>query len=203
MNNWFTVKVKYTKQLDNGSLKRVSEPYLLAAMTFTDAEARIYEELGQIIRGEFNVVGITRTEIHDIFAYDDVDLWYKVKIKYESADADSEKAKKVTQNFLVSANSVKEAYERIKESLSTLLVDFEIPSIMVSPIVEIFPYAENLDKEISRTPIEKVEVEEEEEDNSAKGGGVFSSSGSDVDDEDENSDEDEDESEIEDSTDED
>ena len=205
MNNWFTVKVKYTKQLDNGALKRVSEPYLLAAMTFTDAEARIYEELGQIIRGEFNVVGITRTEIHDIFAYDDVDLWYKVKIKYESADADSEKAKKVTQNFLVSANSVKEAYERIKESLSTLLVDFEIPSIMVSPIVEIFPYAENLDKEISRTPIEKVEVEEEEEDNSSKGGGVFSSSGSDVDDEDENSDEDEDEdeSEIEDSTDED
>lgn len=203
MNNWFTVKVKYTKQLDNGALKRVSEPYLLAAMTFTDAEARIYEELGQIIRGEFNVVGITRTEIHDIFAYDDVDLWYKVKIKYESADADSEKSKKVTQNFLVSANSVKEAYERIKESLSTLLVDFEIPSIMVSPIVEIFPYAENLDKEISRTPIEKVEVEEEEEDNSSKGGGVFSSSGSDVDDEDENSDEDEDESEIEDSTDED
>ena len=106
---------------------------------------------------------------------------------------------------MVSANSVKEAYERIKESLSTLLVDFEIPSIMVSPIVEIFPYAENLDKEISRTPIEKVEVEEEEEDNSSKGGGVFSSSGSDVDDEDENSDEDEDEdeSEIEDSTDED
>jgi hypothetical protein len=205
MNNWFTVKVKYTKQLDNGALKRVSEPYLLAAMTFTDAEARIYEELGQIIRGEFNVVGITRTEIHDIFAYDDVDLWYKVKIKYQSADADSEKAKKVTQNFLVSANSVKEAYERIKESLSTLLVDFEIPSIMVSPIVEIFPYAENLDKEISRTPIEKVEVEEEEEDDSSKGGGVFSASGSDVDDEDEESDEDEDESEseIEDSTDED
>ena len=77
MNNWFTVKVKYTKQLDNGALKRVSEPYLLAAMTFTDAEARIYEELGQIIRGEFNVVGITRTEIHDIFAYDDVDTWFK------------------------------------------------------------------------------------------------------------------------------
>ena len=66
MNNWFTVKVKYTNQLDNGAFKRVSEPYLLAAMTFTDAEARIYEELGQVIRGEFNVVGIVRTEIHDI-----------------------------------------------------------------------------------------------------------------------------------------
>lgn len=183
MNNWFTVKVKYTKQLDNGTLKRVSEPYLLAAMTFTDAEARIYEELGAIIRGEFNVVGITRTEIHDIFAYDDEDVWYKCKVRYENMDGNSEKPKKVTQNFLVSAGSVKQAYERIQESLSTLMVDYEIPSIIVSPIVEIFPFAENLDREISRRPIEEVEEEELEEGN---GGAVFSASGSDIDDEEEN-----------------
>ncbi|PHR28242.1 MAG: hypothetical protein COA38_12395 [Fluviicola sp.] len=200
MNNWFTVKVKYTKQLDNGALKRVSEPYLLAAMTFTDAEARIYEELGQIIRGEFNVVGISRTEIHDIFAYDDADVWYKCKVRYESMDADTEKAKKVNQNFLVSAESVKEAYERIQESLSTLMVDFEIPSIIVSPIVEIFPYTEELDKELSRRPAEEVKkVEEEEEDDAQKGKVVFSASGSGVDDEDEDEEiEEEEESEIED-----
>lgn len=179
MNNWFTVKVKYTKQMDNGALKRVSEPYLLAAMTFTDAEARIYEELGSVIRGEFNVVGISRTEIHDIFAYDDADVWYKCKVVYESADSDSEKAKKVTQNFLVSADSVKEAYERIKESLKGLMVDFQIPSIMVSPIVEIFPYTENLDREISRRPIEEVD------DTPSGRGAVFSASGSDLDDEEE------------------
>ncbi|MCJ8288517.1 MAG: DUF4494 domain-containing protein [Crocinitomicaceae bacterium] len=200
MNNWFTVKVKYTKQLDNGALKRVSEPYLLAAMTFTDAEARIYEELGQIIRGEFNVVGISRTEIHDIFAYDDADVWYKCKVRYESMDADTEKAKKVNQNFLVSAESVKEAYERIQESLSTLMVDFEIPSIIVSPIVEIFPYTEELDKELSRRPAEEVKkVEEEEEDDAQKGKVVFSASGSGADDEDEDEEiEEEEESEIED-----
>lgn len=195
MNNWFTVKVKYTKQLDNGALKRVSEPYLLAAMTFTDAEARIYEELGSVIRGEFAVTGIARTEIHDIFAYDDADVWYKAKVKYENFDADSEKAKKVAQNFLVSAHSVKDAYERLQESLKGLMVDFEIPSIIVSPIVEIFPYTENLDREISRRPIESVQEEEEEEVTSGRGA-VFSASGSDVDDEDE--DFEEGESEIED-----
>lgn len=185
MNNWFTVKVKYTKQLDNGTFKRVSEPYLLAAMTFTDAEARIYEELGSIIKGEFNVVGITRTEIHDIFAYDDADVWYKVKITYESEaggmDGEEAKAKKVAQNFLVSAHSVKDAYDRIKESLSTLMVDFKIPSIIVSPIVEIFPYTENLDREIERRPKETVAAFEEEA--PAPKGKVFSAPGSDVDDE--------------------
>lgn len=146
MNNWFTVKVKYTKQLDNGALKRVSEPYLLAAMTFTDAEVRIHEELGSIIRGEFNVVGIARTEIHDIFFYEDSDVWYKCKIKYENVDADSEKSRKVQQNMLVSANSVKQAYERLKESLSVLMVDYEIPSIVVSPLVEVLPYNEDSDE---------------------------------------------------------
>lgn len=183
MNNWFTVKVKYTKQLENGSFKRVTEPYLLAAMTFTDAEARIYEELGQIIRGEFNVVGITRTEIHDIFQYDDADVWYKIKLTYDSVDADAEKAKKVTQNFLVSAHSVKDAYDRIKESLSTLLVDFVIPSITVSPIVEIFPYQEQLDKELNRRPIEEEDADLPNIESKPGKKAVFSAPGSDEDDE--------------------
>lgn len=172
MNNWFTVKVKYTKSVDNGAFKRVSEPYLLAAMTFSDAEARIYEELGAVIKGEFMVVGISRTEVHDIFAYDDAETWFKCKVRYDNFDADSEKAKKVTQSFLVSAHSVKEAYERIQESLAGMMVDFEIPSIVSSPIVDIFPYNEELDRELSRRPAEeKVEA--------ASGKGVvYSASGS-------------------------
>lgn len=178
MNNWFTVKVKYTKQMENGALKRVSEPYLLSAMTFTDAEARIYEELGSLIRGEFAVTGISRTELHDIFAYDDSGVWYKCKVSYENFDADTEKSKKVSQNFLVEANSVKEAYERIAENMKGLMVDFHIPSIMVSPIIDIFPYSEELDKEIARRPIE---VEEEF---TASKSTVFSASGIEADEDD-------------------
>lgn len=186
MNNWFTVKVKYTKQLENGAFKRVSEPYLLAAMTFTDAEARIYEELGAIIRGEFTVTNIARTDFHDIFHYEDSDTWYKCKITYEGATEDSDKPKKVSQNFLISAHSVKDAFDRMHESLSTMLVDFLIPSIIVSPIVDIFPYNEELDKEISRKPLADFE-----EPVSATGKKVYSAPGSDLDDELEEEDEEE------------
>ena len=159
MNSWMECKVKYTKQMENGALKRVTEPYLLAAYTFTDAEARIYDELGSIIRGEFHVMAITRKEIHDIFAYDDADVWYAVKVKYENYDADSDKSRKVTQNFLVTANSVKEATERIKESLSTLLVDFEITSVIKSPIVDIFPF-EQIDRDNSVSSNKEMETAE-------------------------------------------
>ena len=197
MNTWFTVKVKYTKQLDDGTFKRVSEPYLLAAMTFTDAEARIYEELGSIIRGEFTVTNIARTEYHDIFYYEDADLWYKCKITYQSegdgleieSDLNPKKVKKVSQNFLVTATSVKEAFERIQESLSTLMVDYQIPSIMLTPIVDIFPFNEELDVELERKPAKEktvTEVTSNEEVIETPGKGVvFSASGSDFDDEEE------------------
>jgi len=156
MNNWMMCKVKYTKQLDNGAFKRVSEPYLFAAMSFTDAETRIYEELGAVIRGEFNVVSIARYEVHDIFSYDDADVWYRGKVTYETFDDD--KSKKISQTFLVSANSVAEATSRIKEGLTGLLVDFEITGVVKTTIIDIFPYVENLDRELSRESV-NMEVE--------------------------------------------
>lgn len=177
MNSWFTVKVKYTKQLENGTFKRVSEPYLLAAMTFTDAEARIYEELGSSIRGEFQVTGIARTDLHDIFQYDDAEQWFKCKVTYDRIDEDGEKAKTISQNFLVSAAHVKEAYERIEESLATLMIDFNVVSITASPIVEIFPYRE----EDVQSPVFKAPQPEESTHTPIRQ--VFSASGSDFEDE--------------------
>src|SRR5690554_1742009 len=158
MNNWFTVKVKYTKQLEDGRLKRVTEPYLVDSVSFTDAEARIYEEVGQSVQGEFLITGISKTEFADIFYYDDSDVWYKCKLTYVSVDGDEGKEKKISSNFLVTANNVKEAYDRIHESLSDMLVTFEVPSIMVTPIVEVLPYNQDLDIELGRRPLEEGEV---------------------------------------------
>jgi len=180
MNSWFTVKVKYTKQLDDGSFKRVSEPYLLAAMTFSDAETRIYEELGMAIRGEFVVTGISRTDIHEIFHYEDAETWYKCKITYEAgADGGEEggKAKKVSQNMLVSAHSVKEAYERLKESLGGMMMDYIIPAISVSPIVDIFPFTDGGEDPVAAAFEKQVKSEVAEHQMGRKT--VFSASGSD------------------------
>lgn len=138
MNPFFTTKVKYTKQLENGTLKRVTEPYLVAAHSFTDAEARIYEELGDTIKGEFHITAISKTDVHDIFFFDDSDTFYKVKAKYQNEDIDTGKSKTTSQTFLVTADSVEQAAERIKESLSGWMVDFEIVSVVVSPIVDVF-----------------------------------------------------------------
>jgi hypothetical protein len=140
MNKWFEVKVRYTKQLDDGRLKRVTELYLVDAISHSEAEERIHQEIGQQIRGEFLVKGISPRDYADIFHYEDSDDWYKCKLSYVTIDADTGKDKKVSNYFLVTASNVKQAYERIKESLSDMTVLFEIPSITLSPIVEILPY---------------------------------------------------------------
>lgn len=141
MNNiWHTVRVKYTKQFTDGTLKRVTEPYLVNSISFTDAEARIHQEVGEFVRGEFMVTSISKTDFADIFHYDDAEVWYKCKVAYVSEDLDSGKEKKINNNFLVSAHTIKEAYDRIEESLKGLMVSYEISVIQVTPILEIFPY---------------------------------------------------------------
>ncbi|AEL24666.1 DUF4494 domain-containing protein [Cyclobacterium marinum] len=148
MRTWFLCKVKYAKENEEGLLKNVSEQYLVDAVSFTEAEARIYDMLGSVIRGDFQVTSISKSNIVDVFFFDDVDVWHKCKITYIVADADSGKEKKVTQYMLVTAHNVKEAYDRIYESLNNMLVSFNVPDISESPIVEIFPYEKD-DEELN------------------------------------------------------
>ena len=157
MKQWYTVKVKYTKEFEDGTLKRVTEPYLISAVSFTDAETIIHKEVGETVRGEFMVTSIAVTEFADIFHYDDAEVWYKCKVSYKSEDADTGKEKKVVNNFLVSAHNVKEAYERVDERLKDMMITYETPIVAETQIVEVFQEKENLDVELSRTPIESAE----------------------------------------------
>jgi len=166
MRTWFLCKVKYAKENEQGLLKNVSEQYLVDAVSFTEAEARIYDMLGSTIRGDFQVTNISKSNFVDVFPYDDIDIWHKCKITYVVADADSGKEKKVTQYMLVTAHDVKEAYERIHECLSNMLVTFRVPDITESAIVEVFPY-ERDDEELlppppaNLKPLSEVKAEQE------------------------------------------
>lgn len=137
---WFNVKVKYTKQLEDGRLKRVTEPYLIDSVSFTDAEARFYEEIGQNILGDYSITGIAKKDYMDIFYYEDADDWYECKLTYISIDEEEGKDKKIKCNFLVTASSVKEACSRIDESLSDMMVSYDITAVTITTITEVLPY---------------------------------------------------------------
>ena len=141
MSNWFECKVSYHKHDEaSGKVKKVSEPFLLDAVSFTDAEARIIREIEQYVKEEFVVTNISKAKYSDVFDYQDSDKWFKCKMTYTDVDQKSGKEKKYNNMMLVSASNAKEAYERIEESLSTMIVPFEIPSVVLTAIVDVIPY---------------------------------------------------------------
>ncbi|MBN3582902.1 DUF4494 domain-containing protein [Algoriphagus aestuarii] len=165
MRTWFLCKVKYAKENEEGLLKNISEQYLVDAVSFTEAEAIIYDRLGSQIRGDFQITGLSKSNIVDVFYFEDADIWYKCKISYLVSDGESGKEKKVTQYMIVTASDIKEAFDRIQESLNNMLVSFRVPDIVESPIVEVFPYekdevAEQLPEGNFR-PLSEVQINEE------------------------------------------
>lgn len=140
MPSWFQCKIRYQKELENGSLKTINEAYLVDALSFTEAEARLQQELSSIIR-VYDLVGCTKMRLADLF-YDfgEEATWFKCRVVYSSVDERSGKEKKVVNAMLVNANNVKQAYERIEESLKTMLVPFDITDVNTTGILEIFSY---------------------------------------------------------------
>jgi len=149
MQRWYTVKVKYMKKGENGEeSKKANEAFLLPAVSFTDAEARINKEIGQTADGEFLVHAMSLTEVQDIFRNTEGGQWYncKITITYE----DDGKVTKVKQNYMVEAMSVQSATERVDGELKDAMFEYETTATSFSPIVDVF--YQDLDREISRTP---------------------------------------------------
>jgi hypothetical protein len=155
MKTWFECRVKFPQQDEQGKVKNVTSVSLVDALSFTEAEAKVYEEYGQRVMGEFEVVTIAKSKIIDIFEYQDADTFYQAKVVYMVADTDSGKEKKVTNLTLVGAHNVGEAFERIKESLSSMLMSFTVPEIKESKVEEVFHHvAEEIPNNL--TPISEV-----------------------------------------------
>lgn len=131
--------------MDNGLIKKITEQYLVDSMSFTECEARVLKEQGEGVR-EVTCQSISRSPIKEVVMYGDTDQWHKVKVQYSLMDEETEKEKKVTTYLLVNANDPKEAYERTKEHLKTMLVPFRIPKVEESPICEVFQYEKQTPK---------------------------------------------------------
>ena len=167
MQNLFECKVKYTKIDENtGKEKKVTETYLIDAVSFTEAESRLYKEMEMMISGEFIVTGIRKANYTDIFPFDDGDRWFKSKVSYVSVDEEAGKEKKVSNQILVLAGDVKDAWDKIHESMKGMTVDYEINAIAESPILDFFPYFKDGSEDIPENlkPVEEIpeEVAEEE-----------------------------------------
>ena len=141
MSTWFECVIKYDKVQENGMEKKVSESYLVDAISFTEAEARIIEEMKPFISGDFLVSGIKRSNISELFFDETGDKWFKCKVNFITLDEKSGAEKRTASYMLVQAQDLQKALENLLEGMKGTMADFEIAAINETPIMDIYPYA--------------------------------------------------------------
>lgn len=137
---WYECKVKYRKLDENGVQKVVSEPYLVDALSFTEAETRINTEMKSLVSEEFKVVNIKVANFSEIHHFENTDRWFKSKIALIAYDEESGKERKTNLFILVQANDIKDAFDNTMQIMQNTMGEFTIPAIVESPIIDVFHY---------------------------------------------------------------
>lgn len=143
MNNWFECKITYDKTMENSLIKRVTEPYLVDALSFTEAEARIIEELRPYMSGEFYIADIKRVKLAELFFNENGDRYFKAKIYFITLDEKSGTEKKTAAQVLAQANDLKEALTVVEKGMEGTLADYMIASLSETAIMDVFPYSDS------------------------------------------------------------
>ncbi len=140
--HWFNCKVSYMKLNPEGTEGKKNEQFILDAYTYTEAETRMVEILeSQGIR-PFEITKITKTNLTEVIRFADCDNWFKVKVALTTVDESKGTEKEANQFLLISAEDVKDAFEKVKTHMNKIQVGYLITSIIYQKVVEVFPIEE-------------------------------------------------------------
>ena len=139
---WFECRIRYEKTMEDGMQKKVTENYVVDALSFSEAEERITEEMSSYVSGEFDVADIKIAPYGEIFFADsdNADRWYKAKLAFITLDEKTQKEKRSTVNYLVNAGTLNGAVKSIDEIMSQSMVDYVIVSVNETTLMDVFEY---------------------------------------------------------------
>jgi len=139
---WFECKIQYEKTMDDGLQKKIVEAYTIDALSFTEAEQRIMEEMSAFISGEFTIKDIKIAPYKEIFFadMDSADRWYKAKLQFITIDEKTAKEKRTSANYLVNAGTLNGAVKNIEEVMGGTMCDYVIASVAETQLMDVYEY---------------------------------------------------------------
>ena len=142
MTNWFEVKIRFEKTMENGMTKKITETHMLDALSFAESENNCIEELRQYISGEFTVVSIKRTNYSEVFFSDEAsaDRYFKCKLLFITLDERTGSEKKTPNHILVQAADLRDAVNKLDEGMKGTMADYQIALIAETPIIAVHLY---------------------------------------------------------------
>lgn len=142
MKKWFLAKIRYEKTDEKGMTRKVTESYLVDALSFTEAEARIIDNVKDFITGEFNVTALKWESVSELFTSDKEcdDKWYKIKVAYITLDEKSGKERRTYAYMIVQSSDTANAEKRLHEGMKGTLADYLVMEVKETQIVDVYPY---------------------------------------------------------------
>lgn len=139
---WFECKVRYEKTTEDGTQKKVTETYVVDALSFSEAESRIIEEMSHFVSGELEMTFLKIAQYKEIFFDNDhvVDKWYKAKLAFITIDEKTDKQKKTTIYNLVNASNINTAIVKIDEIMANTMIDYLTCNVSETNIMDVFEY---------------------------------------------------------------
>ena len=149
IHNWFECKVRYEKMGENGVSKKVTEPYVFDALSFTEAEARIIEEVTPYINGEFEVTDIKKAKYSEIFFDMSVksDRWFKFKVAFVTLDEKTGAEKETSTYMLVQASDLREAIKNLDKGMEGSMADYHIRGVNETKIMDVYLYKKESERD--------------------------------------------------------
>lgn len=150
---WYECKVKYRKIDEASGVQKVkTEPFLVDAISYTEAESRITEEMSVYLMDneEIKITNIKVANYAEIHPFENSDRWFKSRISLIAFDEESGKERKTNLYMLIQGNDVKEAYENTFSIMKDSMGEFTIPAVSESPIIDVFPYFSGEENETER-----------------------------------------------------
>lgn len=142
MSKWFECKIRYDKVAENGTNKKVTELYLVDALSFTEAESRVIEELRPYITGEFEVANIKRGNYSELFFSDEesADRWYRCKLAFITLDEKSGVEKCTSVTVLVQASNLRDAVKKLDDGMKGTMADYQQCEVKETAVVDVFGF---------------------------------------------------------------
>ena len=144
---WFECKVRYEKTGDDGMPRKVTETYVVDALSFSEAESRILEEMGKYVSGELEVCDLKIAQYKEIFFADNdlADKWYKAKLAFITIDEKTDKEKKTSVFYLVNAGNINSALKNVGELMGSTMIDYQTCNPTETHIMDVFEYKKKPD----------------------------------------------------------
>lgn len=138
--NFFEAKIRCEKTMENGLLKKVTETYLIDALSFTEAESRIIQEVSPFITGEYQVSELKRAKISEIFEDETGDRFFIAVVAFVTINERSGAEKETKVNMLVQASDIDEAKDNLRKGMNGTMADYVIKSIKETDIIDVYKF---------------------------------------------------------------